>query len=365
MSSNQSLNNNDFNGSQMFTDCKNWIKSLFDSLPFFVKWVIILNILFCILNLFTRYISFYLADIPYFTIFYGQIWRLFTTAFITTGLFSLIFGIYIFNKYSNQREKDIGTVKYALYFFRNCFFIQVIYCIIFFIISLIINNFNLLKLKMFGGSIRNEGLWPILILEITLICLENPEREMTFFLIPCPIKAKFYPLALLCIFTLLNNFVIDFELLSAIAFGFLCHYYIKDKIEISNTFALKMENSFLFKWMKNKNGFVSITNPRSNSEIPANLEVINNRNNNMISNSNSINNNNENKAKRFKPFAGKGVTVGATEQKSVENVENEEKAEKKEKEEKVIYSNVNSRTNDTLNSSDSRLDLNTSTNSQV
>jgi membrane associated rhomboid family serine protease len=202
----------------MFTDCKNWIKSLFDSLPFFVKWVIILNILFCILNLFTRYISFYLADIPYFTIFYGQIWRLFTTAFITTGLFSLIFGIYIFNKYSNQREKDIGTVKYALYFFRNCFFIQVIYCIIFFIISLIINNFNLLKLKMFGGSIRNEGLWPILILEITLICLENPEREMTFFLIPCPIKAKFYPLALLCIFTLLNNFVIDFELLSAIAF---------------------------------------------------------------------------------------------------------------------------------------------------
>ena len=43
----------------------------------------------------------------------------------------------------------------------------------------------------------------------------------------------------------------------------------------------------------------------------------------------------------------------------------DEKEEKKEKEEKVVYSNVNSRTNDTLNSSDSRLDLNTSTNSQV
>ena len=330
MSSNQSLNN-DFNGSQMFTDCKNWIKSFYDSLPFFVRWVIILNILFFIINLFTPYISFYLADIPYYTIFYGQIWRLFTTSFITTGIFSLILGIYIFNKYANQREKDIGTVKYLLYFFRNCFFIQAIYCVVFLIFSLIIRNYNILKLKIMRGSVSNEGLWPILIFEITSMCLENPEREMTLFLFPCPIKAKYYPLALICLLTILSGFNINFELLSAIAFGFLCHYYIKNKIEISNIFAIKMEKSFLFKWMKNKNGFVSITNPNS-VEIPANLNVIHNRNENSITNSNNINK--ENNTKKFKAFSGKGVTVGASEPVSVQNVENKEKEEEKKEEEK-------------------------------
>ena len=124
MSSNQSLNNDDFNGSQMFSDCRNWINSFLDSLPFFAKWFMILTLIFFLINLFTPYISFYLADIPYFTIFYGQIWRLFTTAFITTGLINLIFGLFIFQRYSIQNEKDIGTVKYMLNFFRNCFFIN-------------------------------------------------------------------------------------------------------------------------------------------------------------------------------------------------------------------------------------------------
>ena len=335
MSSNQSLNNDDFNGSQMFSDCRNWINSFLDSLPFFAKWFMILTLIFFLINLFTPYISFYLADIPYFTIFYGQIWRLFTTAFITTGLINLIFGLFIFQRYSIQNEKDIGTVKYMLNFFRNCFFIQVIYCLIALIISLIIRNSILLKMKAMMGGVRNEGIWPILMCEITLFCLSSPERPMRFFFFPCVFKAKYYPLILFGIFTLLSNFNIDFEILSGIAFGFLCHYYLKNKIEISNNFAIKMENSFLCRWMKNKKGFISITNPGS-PEIPANLESINNNSNNTSSN--------------FNAFKGKGVTVGSGEHINRENVD---------------YSKLASRNNDDLNSNESKLNLDTTSTSQV
>ena len=334
MSSNPSLSE-DFNGNQMCSDCKNWLNSFLDNLPFFIKWFMIITLFFFLLNFFTVYIAFYLANIPYYTIYQCQFWRLITTAFITTGLINLIFSLLIFYRYSINTEKDIGTIKYMLNFFRNCLFIQIIYSLITLLISLIIRNSILMKMKLTMGGVHNDGLWPILMCEITLFCLSNPERDMRFFIFPCVFKAKYYPLILFGIFTLLSNFNIDFEILSGIAFGFLCHYYLKNKIEFSNQFVLKLENSFLCKWMKNKKGFISISNPGS-PEIPTNLEHITNSNNN-----------NEN---NFKAFKGKGVTVGSNENITRENVD---------------YSNLASRNNsDDMNSTDSKLELNTTT-SQV
>ena len=334
MSSNPSLSE-DFNGSQMCSDCKNWLNSFLDNLPFFIKWFMIITLFFFLLIFFTVYIAFYLANIPYYTIYQCQFWRLITTAFITTGLINLIFSLLIFYRYSINTEKDIGTIKYMLNFFRNCLFIQIIYSLITLLISLIIRNSILMKMKLTMGGVHNDGLWPILMCEITLFCLSNPERDMRFFIFPCVFKAKYYPLILFGIFTLLSNFNIDFEILSGIAFGFLCHYYLKNKIEFSNQFVLKLENSFLCKWMKNKKGFISISNPGS-PEIPTNLEHITNSNNN-----------NEN---NFEAFKGKGVTVGSNENITRENVD---------------YSNLASRNNsDEMNSTDSRLELNTTT-SQV
>ena len=334
MSSNPSLSE-DFNGSQMCSDCKNWLNSFLDNLPFFIKWFMIITLFFFLLNFFTVYIAFYLSNIPYYTIYQCQFWRLITTAFITTGLINLIFSLLIFYRYSINTEKDIGTIKYMLNFFRNCLFIQIIYSLITLLISLIIRNSILMKMKLTMGGVHNDGLWPILMCEITLFCLSNPERDMRFFIFPCVFKAKYYPLILFGIFTLLSNFNIDFEILSGIAFGFLCHYYLKNKIEFSNQFVLKLENSFLCKWMKNKKGFISISNPGS-PEIPTNLEHITNSNNN-----------NEN---NFEAFKGKGVTVGSNENITRENVD---------------YSNLASRNNsDDMNSTDSKLELNTTT-SQV
>ena len=334
MSSNPSLSE-DFNGSQMCSDCKNWLNSFLDNLPFFIKWFMIITLFFFLLNFFTVYIAFYLANIPYYTIYQCQFWRLITTAFITTGLINLIFSLLIFYRYSINTEKDIGTIKYMLNFFRNCLFIQIIYSLITLLISLIIRNSILMKMKLTMGGVHNDGLWPILMCEITLFCLSNPERDMRFFIFPCVFKAKYYPLILFGIFTLLSNFNIDFEILSGIAFGFLCHYYLKNKIEFSNQFVLKLENSFLCKWMKNKKGFISISNPGS-PEIPTNLEHITNSNNNNVNN--------------FEAFKGKGVTVGSNENITRENVD---------------YSNLASRNNsDEINSTDSRLELNTTT-SQV
>jgi hypothetical protein len=326
MSSNRNISN-DFNGGQICKDCRDGLYSIIDNMPFFVKIVVFSTLIFFIINLFTPYVAFFLVDIPYYTIFYLNIWRLFTTPFITTGLISIVFSLLFWYRHAVRLEREKGTTKYMLTFFMNSFFIQVMFCTIMFIISFILQNSYILKMKLTMRGVRNEGLWPILMCDLTLICLSNPEANMRFFFFPCVIKAKYYPLVLFGIFTLLSNFHIDFEILCGIGFGFFYHYYLYKKIEISNTFAVKVENSLLCRWMANKKGFISITNTGS-PDIPTNLETVTNTT----------------PAGNFKAFKGKGVAVGGSnEQINRENVD---------------YSNLTLRSTEDITSNESRLELN-------
>ena len=88
--------------------------------------------------------------------------------------------------------------------------------------------------------------------DLTLLCLRN----LKVFIFPCVIKAKYYPFILFLLFTVISGFKIDFEDLCAIGFGFLYHFYLKNRFQISNNFTLKFENSFSFRQMKNKRGFI-------------------------------------------------------------------------------------------------------------
>ncbi len=328
MSSNQNSISNDFNFGQICKDCRSGINSILDNMPFFVKIVVFSTLIFFIINLFTPYVAFYLVDIPYFTIFKLQIWRLFTNAFITTGLISIVFSLFFWYRRAVKLEQDKSTVKYMLTFFVNCFFIQIMYCLLMLLISLVTQNTMMLRTKLTMRGVSNQGLWPILMCELTLMCLSNPEANMRFFFFPCNIKAKYFPLVLFAIFTLLNNFRIDFEILCGIVFGFLNHYYLKDKIEIKNIFALKVEKSFLCRWMVNKKGFISLNNMNS-PEIPVNIE--------NVANSTPVQN--------FSAFKGKGVAVGSSDSNTTR--------------ENVDYANLTARTNtDDTQSNDSKLEIN-------
>ena len=83
----------------------------------------------------------------------------------------------------------------------------------------------ILKLKIRNSGIRNDGLWPILFCDLTLLCLSNPEKLQKFYSFRFPLKAKYYPLVLLAIFTIINEFKIDLEILCGIGYGFLYHYH--------------------------------------------------------------------------------------------------------------------------------------------
>ena len=332
------------------SDFKNFVIRIIDNMPLFIKIVVFSTIILYIINLFIPYVAYFLADIPYFTIFYVQIWRLITTSFITTNILSIIFSLFFWFREAVKVEKSTGTIKYMLIFLMNTFFINILYCVLMLLISLIIQNKSILLLKVTQRGVKNDGLWPIMLCELTLLCLSNPEANMKFFLFPCVIKAKYYPLLLFLVFTIISGFSIDFENICGIGFGFLYHYYLKSRIKITNNFVMKIENSFLFKWMKNKRGFVGVGG-MSVPVLQNNLENVRNVN---------ISGNSRSNQKSFTPFGGKGTAVGSNSESSNHNKNKTEDKANTENKTNRDYNNISIGSSTDMNSSDSRLDLNSS-----
>ena len=318
------------NQTNPFKQLKEKCLIILDTMPLFIKFVIMSTVVLYLLNLLIPYVSLVLADIPYYTIYYYQLWRILTTPFMTTNILSVIFSLFFWYNDAFKLEREIGTVRYLLIFFMNTLFIQFLYCLITFLISIIIQNDILLKMKITSRGIRSEGLWPILLCDLTLLCLSNPNENIKFYFFPSVIKAKYYPIILFIIFTILSGFTIDPEILCGIGFGFLYHYYLKNKIKVSSNFASKMENSFLFRWMKNKKGFIN-NGGLGIPELQNNLENV--RNVNISGNIDSTSQND------FKAFQGRGVSVGGGDNRSEATNNN--------------YSSMSIGSNDDSNSGDS------------
>ena len=300
---NSDNNNNNLNVSQI--DLISKIKIFWNSIPLFVKFIISSTMIFYILNLFISYISFFLTNIPLFTIYKFQLWRLITNVFITTSLLNIIFAFLSWIKDAIELENRNGTLKYMIIFFINSIFIQIIYCFILVLCYLLTNNKLVLTLNIIMGKVENNGIWPLIMGELTLLCMTNPEVPMRVFFFPCEVKAKYYPIVLFFLFVIFNGMQIDFRVLFSIIYGLLYHYLLRNKLQITDQFIQKLEISFLFKWMIKLNGFVSLSNS-FNPNIPV---VIAPSNNNVeISSSENIQNPNSG----FSAFRGKGVAVGGS-----------------------------------------------------
>ena len=336
-------------------DCKEFLTGILNSMPFFVKIVVCSTIILYLINFIIPYVAYFLADIPYFTIYYFQIWRIFTTPFITTSLFSVIFSIYFWYEKASRLEKDIGTIKYIIIFFMNSFCIQIMFCILMLLLSLIIRNKAPLVMKISQGGVRNEGIWPILMCDLTLLCLSNPNEIMQFRFFPCTIKAKYYPIFLFLIFTIISGFQIDFENICGIGFGFLYHYFLRNRLKISNNFAEKLGNSCLCRWMKTKKGFIGSGGINTFANIVI-REGNNVRNVNISNAQDNINKSREKVKQAFQAFKGKGVVVGVGDN----NTQNNENKNEVNKSDSGELTNVTVSSSDEINSSDSRIDLNNS-----
>ena len=287
---------------EQLEDFKLKLGKIWTNIPLFIKCYFIITIVLYILNLKLTFISYYMINVPSFTILKFQIWRLITSVFITTNIFQILLAFLVWVKYASLLETSLGTIKYTLIFLLNTVCIQVFNIIIY-------SFFSLLNKKSFNTEIKsrkNSGLWGIVMCEMTLLCVSNPESPMKLLLIPYTVKAKIYPIILVLMFILVNYLEIDIEIISGVIYGFIYFYYLKTKLQISDMFVQNLETHDALKWLSNIKGFISVTHISSGMPI-------------SITKASSIDN--EQEKEKLK---GKGVVIaGSVYTKKEEENENE------------------------------------------
>lgn len=267
--------NSNYNIRKNEPETRETIKELLAEIPFCIRFILIINILFFILNLFTNYISFYLSNIPLYTISHYQFWRLITTSFITTNIINLILGFMIWIKDAVSLEKSIGTLRYIFIFILNSLFINIIYCSIIYSIKYITKSNAILLNNYYGMyKVNNNGLLSIIICEITLLCLNNADSTINFLYRPCPIKAKYYPFFIIIIFTLINNFRINYGIISGFLYAFIYYFLIQNRFYFSDETIKKLEKSFCCKCLVGFCGFVNIDNINNFGSNSGNINII-------------------------------------------------------------------------------------------
>ena len=216
------------------------------NIPLFLKCYFIITIILYFLNLIFSSISFYLINHASYTLLKFQIWRLITSVFITTNIIPIILAFLLWVKYATLLEMSLGTIKYTLIFFINSICIQ--------ILNIIFYSF----FSLFSS---------ILMCEMTLLCVNNPESPMKLLFLPYTVKAKIYPLVLIVIFFISNFFKLDVEIISGAIYGLIYYYFLKSRLQISDTFVQNLEISSFFKWLSGVSGFISVTHISSGMPI--------------------------------------------------------------------------------------------------
>jgi hypothetical protein len=248
-------------------------KRLWNLIPFFIKFMSFTSLILYILNLLFKNISLYLSNIPLYTLYHFQLWRLFSSFLITTNIYNIILGLIFWVREASSMEARIGSLKYIIIFLRNNFFIQIIYTTLISLISLIIRNKNFMEKKIIYKkediySVKNCGFWPGIMCELALLCLSNPNTKVKFLFIPFNFDAKYYPFIWYIFFCLVNtnNYNNDIEVLVGILFALIYQKYLKNFLNISDEYIDKIERNICCKCIINVNGFVSIKQINSKYE---------------------------------------------------------------------------------------------------
>ena len=99
---------------------------------------IIFILIYCYLNSFiNKNYNLIFGNIPMFTLYYYEFFRIITGFFISENLFELLFNIFIIFTIFNYWENKEGTFKFAILIIMNLIIVQIVMGILYIILSII------------------------------------------------------------------------------------------------------------------------------------------------------------------------------------------------------------------------------------
>lgn len=220
--------------------------------PFVTRSTLVSISVIGILSLFGLDFSDYLANIPYFTLYRFEIYRILTSVFMNNSIISVVFMWLFFPAMGSRMEQQQGSAAFGWLIYASAIAINLAFVAICVVGS------------MFDGRVmlaECSGFWSVLFTLITLDCLAMPDQPRRLLCIPVDIPGTYFPLALFAFFSFFGGFRLDLALGIAAGFGYKEGYLEKLKPTEGYLEGLEgEEGSILYNTARNYDGYIFVQN---------------------------------------------------------------------------------------------------------
>ena len=175
------------------------------------RYILICQAITWILSFFIDF-SFAIANNTHYTIFRFELYRIVLSPFVCTSLMSLVFAYISFVDNGRRLEFSMGSTAFAALLLT----IAVVTNLLFLVVCGILYALSGNRGYLFSPSI---GIWIILFAVIAIECAKAPQnsmRKLFFFNVP----TIYYPLALLCLFSIFGGFQISYVISMAVGYAY-------------------------------------------------------------------------------------------------------------------------------------------------
>ncbi|KAL7439881.1 hypothetical protein ACHAXM_006919 [Skeletonema potamos] len=176
--------------------------------------------------------TFALANIPFFTLFRFQLYRIVTSPLVCSSILNLFFAFMGFMNHGVKLEQSMGSALFGALFFTLTILTNLLFLIVSILLYGLTNNEGYLA----GVSV---GVWTVLLSIIAVECAQAPpnsKRKLFFLEIP----VLYYPLVLLALFSLFAGFRLAYCL--GVAVGYLQGFGKLDRWKVKVETARKWES---------------------------------------------------------------------------------------------------------------------------
>ena len=201
-----------------------------------------------LLSLFGMDFTMYLSNIPAFSVFHFEIYRLVLSPFVNNSIITFIIMLLFFPTMGTQMEQAMGSAAFGGLFLSLTLCTNLAFA------------FICTFLSFFGmpEALLSEcaGFWVQLFSIITIDCMKNPDQVRRLMCIPFDIPSMYFPLALYAFFSLFGGVQLSFGV--AILVGYAWSKGVLDKFKFTDNYCESLEDTggFFYNIARNSTGWI-------------------------------------------------------------------------------------------------------------